>query len=89
METKGHLVQQPGLRGHSFNPETTLTERFKIVDVTGKARAYVASTKTMEEGWERALDLAVEADRKDESRIYTLVDSGTGPWPTESVLGFF
>lgn len=48
-ETKGHLVEQPGLRGHSHDPESDLMKQFVISESleTG-GNLWVASFHTVE-----------------------------------------
>lgn len=84
MQTQGHLTDQPGIRGHSYDPEWNLMGRFKIADVSHEGVGYIWSSDSLALTWEVAWELH-EAGRRD----FAVVDSGTGPWPTETTLTYF
>ena len=80
MQVQPHLNDQPGLRGHSYDENETLTHRYKVIDMTDGTRQYVASGRDRFDALVRAMDVAKT------DHIYEVVDSGSGPWPQETAL---
>lgn len=58
-----HLASQPGIRGHSYDAEHALGERYRVVDLVGNSRTYVASRSSLLVAIRKAESLCLERKR--------------------------
>lgn len=63
-EIKGHTTEQPGLRGHSHDPENDLLKRFVVAKKVKHGWLWLQTFNTMQEAGEYAWTLELDTEFK-------------------------